>query len=115
MNIDNLTLGEIKKLQSLFSKETAQTLSESHPFDIGKQYFIRTVTHYFTGKLEAVYPQEFVFSSVSWIADTGRYSDALKDHSFNEVEPYPDGDVIIGRGSLIDMCEFTGTLPRSKK
>jgi hypothetical protein len=51
----------------------------------------------------------------AWISDTGRFSDALKNAEFSEVEPFPDGQVIVGRGAIVDACEWKGSLPRKKK
>ena len=74
----------------------------AYPYEIGKNYFIKTVTHYFTGTLLYVGTHELLLENVSWIADTGRFSNALKEGRFDEVEPYPEGHVIIGRGSIVD-------------
>ncbi|MDD5189429.1 MAG: hypothetical protein PHE50_00120 [Dehalococcoidales bacterium] len=85
-----------------------------NPFRIGKYYLIRTVTMIITGKVVRVLPSEIVLEEGAWIADTGRFSDALKSANFNEVEPFPSGEVIVGRGSLIDAC-IISTSPRSQK
>lgn len=81
---------------------------------IGKIYLIRTVTMIQTGVLIAVTPQELVLEDAAWIADTGRFSDALASATFNEVEPFPDGPVIVGRGGLIDAVQITKS-PRLQK
>jgi hypothetical protein len=95
-------------------KKVATKSEASHPFEIGKQYLMRTVTNYLVGKLERVTAQEFVMSDSSWIADTGRFYDALRDGKFNEVEPII-GPVIIGRGSLVDCVEWQHRLPMEQK
>ena len=109
MNIDSLTLGEIKQIQTLIG-----TTVDTHPYQIGKNYLIRTVTMIQTGKLVAVTNQELVLEDAAWIADTGRFNECLKNGSFNEVEPFP-GRIIVGRGSVIDATEFNHQLPRSVK
>ena len=109
MNIDSLTLGEIKQIQTLIG-----TTVDTHPYQIGKNYLIRTVTMIQTGKLVAVTNQELVLEDAAWIVDTGRFNECLKDGSFNEVEPFP-GRIIVGRGSVIDATEFNHQLPRSVK
>jgi hypothetical protein len=108
--IDNLTIGAAKQLAALFSQPAQD---DSH-WEIGKVYLIRTVTMIDTGRLVAVTPQELVLEDAAWIADTGRFSDAIKAASFNEVEPFPDGRVIVGRGAVIDACVI-GTVQRSRK
>lgn len=86
----------------------------NHPYNVGKNYFIRTVTHHLTGKLIAVHEQELVLEQAAWIADDGRFADALKKCEFNEVEPFPAGPVIVGRGSIIDAVEIE-KIPTSQK
>lgn len=80
---------------------------KSNPFmEVNKTYFIRTVTHYFTGRLIWVGEKELVLDQACWIADTGRFNEFIKEQTVNESEPFPnDRPVIIGRGSIIDMVE----------
>ena len=78
----------------------AQT--DSCPWQIGKIYLIRTVTMIDTGRLVAVHEHELVLEDAAWIADTGRFADAVRKAEFGEVEPFPDGEVIVGRGAVID-------------
>jgi hypothetical protein len=88
--------------------------TENHPFNIGKNYLIRTVTMIQTGKLVAVYPTEIVLEEAAWIADTGRFADNLVSCSFEEVEPFPEGQIIVGRGAIIDAVMIS-KLPREQK
>jgi hypothetical protein len=84
------------------------------PWRIGANYLIRTVTMIDTGRLVDVTPTELVLEDAAWIADTGRFSGAVSKASFGEVEPFPAGRVIIGRGAVIDAVEIH-TVPRSQK
>ncbi len=111
MEIGDLTLNQLREIQAMGNDVSCNT----HPYHVGEKYFIRTVTHYFTGILEAVYEHELVINSAAWIADTGRFNRMLKDGSMNEVEPYPDGQVVIGRGAIIDACVVDFELPRNEK
>jgi hypothetical protein len=114
MNIESLTIGEARAIAALFQGQL-QTAPASNPFEIGKNYFIRTVTHHLTGKLIEVYPTELVLVDAAWIADDGRLADALKSEEFSEVEPFPDDRrVIVNRASLID-AQTIKKLPRSQK
>lgn len=110
MNINDLTIGEAKELTKLFDKGEA-----AHPYVVGKNYFIRTVTHYYTGKLVQVTNQELVLEDAAWIADTGRYQQALVTGSLSEVEIYPAGQVIVGRGAVVDASVWAHTLPKEQK
>jgi hypothetical protein len=113
INIDELTLGQLKELR-LTLGQSPQT-SAPHPYEVGKNYFLRTVTHHLTGRLVEVGPQELVLEDAAWIADDGRFSDAMATGAFDEVEPYPEGRLIVGRASLIDAKTIPFALPRSKK
>ena len=111
MDIDNMTVKEIKHIQSLLKGGSEE---KSHPYQVGKNYFIRTVTHYYTGKLLRVTAKELVLSDAAWIADSGRFHDALKTGNLNEVEPFT-GDIIVGRGAVIDAVIWTHDLPKAQK
>ncbi len=85
-------------------------------WEIGANYFIRTVTFHFTGRLKAVTQHELWLEDAAWIADDGRFTQAVESGVFNEVEPYPSGrTVAVGRGSLIDAHKMVKELPRSQK
>ena len=89
---------------------------KEHPYTLNENYFIRTVTFHYTGKLIEVYPNELVLKDASWIPDDGRFADALQTGDFNEVEPYPcEENVIIGRGAIIDATIFNHPLPKAQK
>jgi len=88
----------------------------NHPYKVGENYFIRTVTFHYTGRLVAVYDHELVLKTAAWIAVDGRFSDTLAKGTYNEVEPYPeDTEVIIGRGSVVDACVILHPLPTVQK
>lgn len=109
MKIEDMTIGQARELAAMFGKQ-----QDTGPWEIGENYLIRTVTMIDTGKLIAVTSQELVLEDAAWIADTGRFSDAVAKSEFGEVEPFPAGKVIIGRGSIIDAVKIK-TVPRSQK
>ena len=84
------------------------------PFQKGKNYLIRTVTHYYTGRLVAIFEKELVLEDAAWIADTGRFATALKSGNLNEVEPM-EGPVVVGRGAIIDASIWKHALPNQQK
>ena len=83
-------------------------------WEIGKNYLIRTVTMIDTGRLAAVGDHELVLEDAAWVADTGRFQQALENCSFSEVEMFPKGRVIIGRAAVIDAVQIE-TLPTKQK
>jgi len=99
-----------KKLAKSAVKKPLKVRAGKDNFVVGKIYFIQTVTLYYTGLLIGVNKDEFLLCDAAWIADTGRFADALKSLSFSEVEPFPDGvEVIVGRGALIAAWQITAT------
>ena len=108
--LDDLTIGDARRLASMFGAQSIDTSA----WEIGKNYLIRTVTMIDTGRLVAVTEHELILEDAAWIADTGRFADALKKCTFNEVEPFPDGRVIIGAGSVVDCVKVSQT-QRSQK
>ena len=81
---------------------------------VGTNYLVRTVTHYYTGKLLSLADGVLTLGEAAWIADTGRFSVALADGVLNEVEPYP-GEVLVMIGAVVDACEWKHPLPRERK
>ncbi len=112
IDIESLTVKEVREIARL-AGSGFQPPAE-HPWQIGKIYLIRTVTMIQTGRLTRVTPQELVLEDAAWIADTGRFANALISLNFAEVEPFPPGEVIVGRGSLIDAVEISD-VQRSQK
>lgn len=113
MNINELTLGQIKEINAMTSVSKE---SPANPYKIGQGYFIRTVTMSYTGRITAVHAQEIELSDACWIADSGRFHKALKGEwdSSSELEPFPS-PVIIGRGAIIDACPLSCELPKAVK
>ena len=112
--IENLTIAEAREIASMFGTNLPAS-GASHPFEVGENYYIRTVTHHLTGKLVEVHATELVLEQACWIPSDGRFADAIEKSKFDEVEPFPKKSrVIIGRGSLIDAVTIE-TLPVSQK
>lgn len=110
MNLEEITLGQLRTLEGLLGKSEPK-----HPYEVGQNYIVRTVTMIFTGKLTLVGDKEIVLEDCAWIAETARWADSLKTGELNEVEPYPTGKVIVGRGAIIDAAIWAHELPRAQK
>lgn len=115
MNLNEMKLGDLLQLANAVGATRAD---DSH-WEVGSAYFIRTVTHHYTGRLIKVTPAELVIEDAAWIADDGRFAQFLKDGATGdsvEIEPYPDGArVILGRGGILDAVKWTAKLPREQK
>lgn len=81
---------------------------------LGEKYLIRTVTMMLTGRLVYLDDKELVLEDAAWIADSGRFSEALKTGKLNEVEPFP-GEAGVGRGAIVDFAVWGHELPKVVK
>lgn len=79
----------------------------------GKNVLIRTVTNFYTGHVVQETKKFLRLETAAWIADTGRFSDALSKSLFDEVEPYPR-PVIVMTAAIVDVTEI-GDLPTKQK
>jgi hypothetical protein len=83
------------------------------PFEVGKAYFIRTVIYHVLGRVKKITGKFLEMEDASWIADSGRFSNAISEGKLDEIEP--TGDAIVNTDSIIDAYEWKHKLPREQK
>jgi len=107
---------ELDKLEKkVKTKKSALTYkNQDLPFKIGDAYFIRTVTYFATGKVKAIVGQFLILDEAAWIADTGRFSEAIMKGILNEVEPV-EVDMFVNVNSITDAFVWKHKLPRDQK
>lgn len=109
------TLNKLLKLVDLVEEEDETAVGHwigAFPFE--GPVIIRTVTHYYTGKVMQSRDGFVILNEAAWIADTGRWSECLKTGTVKEVEPFP-GEVAISLGSIIDVSPWNHNLPQTVK
>ena len=96
------------------------SVTEKLPFKVGASYFIRTVTYHLVGKVTSIALGSqswgggfLVLSDASWIADSGRFMQAIQDGKLNEVEPV--GEVIVNLAAITDAFPWKHALPKEQK
>jgi hypothetical protein len=95
------------------NKKVAKVTDSNLPFVIGQSYFIRTVTYHLVGNVTAIKAGFLVLQGSSWIADSGRFMQAIKNGSLNEVEPV--GDAIVNLSAITDAFPWLHNLPTVQK
>jgi hypothetical protein len=97
-----------------------EQLNEEERFDVnelkdfvGKKFFIRTVTYHLVGEVKKIVGNFFVLENASWIADSGRFMEAIKKGILNEVEPV--GDALVNINSITDIFPWIHKLPSEQK
>jgi len=117
MNFDDLTIAEVRHLAAMAHQFLGGPVvpALSSAYKVGESRMFRTVTHIITGRIVSIHSDGIVVTDAAWVADTGRYSGAVATATFSEVEPYPDGAlVVVNASAMIDSVEIK-TLPRVQK
>jgi hypothetical protein len=94
-------------IEAVSSKDT-ETLET--PFEIGKNYYVRTFTYHSLGKLKAITGAFMVLEDGGWVADSGRFNEFLSGTPPKEFEKC-DEDIIIPLNSIADAHLFKSKLP----
>jgi len=118
VDLNELTIGEVKQLQSLLAGNIPSRGERKHDFEVGKRYFIRSVTHHLLGEVVEVCDLCVVLEKCTWIADDGKFSAAMRgewsDSAEHEIYP-PEVRVSVYFGGLIDSCQWAKPLITSTK
>ena len=102
----------LQKIKEESGKELLSTI-ESYKDFIGKCWFIRTVTYHWVGKVVKIVGNHFQLENASWVADSGRFMNAITQGNLNEVEPVGNAFVLIS--SMVDIIPWTHKLPTEQK
>lgn len=80
---------------------------------VGGKYFFRGVTMYMVGEVKKVVGRFVYLKNASWIADTGRFNEAIKNGTLNEVEPV--GEAFVNLDTVVDFFPWKHKLPTDVK
>ena len=80
---------------------------------IGKKFFFRSVTYHHVGLVKKVWGNIIELEDASWVADSGRFMNAIKEGTLKEVEP--SGTVFINMAANIDFLPWNHPLPTKQK
>jgi hypothetical protein len=80
---------------------------------VGGKWFIRTVTFHLVGRVVRRAGQFLMLKDASWIADSGRFMQAIKSGELAEVEPV--GDAVVNISSVVDAFPWLHDLPTKQK
>jgi hypothetical protein len=96
-------------------KATSITSEDTDVFELfkGKNIFVRTVSYHQIGRCLGVKDGFLLLENASWVASSGRFNEALVKGTLDEVEPFPDGIILVGIASIVDVTEWRHKLPRA--
>ena len=101
-----------QKIKDQLSEDEKIDVSTLEDF-VGKKWFIRTVTYHTVGKITKLVGKFAILENASWVADSGRFMQAIKDGILDEVEPV--GNCIVNLDSVVDMFSWKHKLPKEQK
>ena len=76
---------------------------------VGKSFYFRTVTYHLTGRVIKVLGNFLVLEDAAWVADSGRFSNAINNGKLSEVEPV--GNAVINISTVTDFFPWKHKLP----
>lgn len=103
----------VKKLLELAVCDETKLCNIDHPFKEGESYFIRTVTYHFIGTIKEIVGKWIVLKDASWVADSGRFHEALEKGTLNEVE-YME-KAIVNMDTITDATPWNNKTPKDSK
>lgn len=80
---------------------------------VGKKFFFRTITYHLVGKVEGLIGKIVVLANASWVADSGRFMQAIKEGKLYEVEPV--GTAYINLATVTDFFPWLHPLPTEQQ
>jgi len=101
-----------EKIKDQLSQEKIKEI-ENYDDMIGQKYFFRTVTYHLVGKVTKRIGSFLKLEQSSWVADSGRFMQAIKDGTLNEVEPV--GIAYVNMESVTDMFPWNHPLPTKQQ
>ena len=113
---------QLALINNIFGKNDVEVnnsnISNVDPIlEVGKCYLFRGVTNYILGRIELIDREKdrVKVSDASWVADTGCWSELLKNgcKGFKEVEPCPSFS-IVNLSACNDIAPWEHDLPRKR-
>ena len=101
-----------EKIKNQLQEEEKIELSTYDDF-VGKKWYIRTVTYHQVGECVKRIGMFLQLKDASWVADSGRFSNALKTGILDEVEPV--GDCLVNLNAIADIFLWKHALPKEQK
>ena len=80
---------------------------------VGKRFFFRTVTYHLVGEVTGRIGNFLRLENASWIADSGRFMNAIVDGTLKEIEPV--GVAWINLDTVTDFFPWKHPLPEDQK
>jgi len=101
---------QVEQLIELLKLTGNEEYNNSIPFEIKSSYFFRTVTYHIVGTVKSVSGKFLVLEDAAWVADSGRFQQAINGGKLDEVEPVKV-ETYLNIDSITDAFEWKHKLP----
>lgn len=82
---------------------------------VGHKLFFRTVTYHALGEVKKIVGRFLHLKTASWVADTGRFANFIKDGVQTSSEIEPVGEMFLNMDTVVDFFVWKHTLPTEQK
>lgn len=80
---------------------------------VGSKFYFRTVTYHTVGEVTKIVGRFVHLKGASWVADSGRFNEAIKNGTLSEVEPV--GIAFVNLDTVVDFFPWKHKLPTEVK
>lgn len=105
---------DLKKVQDLLGINGFKEI-QSYEDLVGEKIFFRTVTYHALGEVKKIVGRFVHLKSASWIADTGRFMNFLKDGVQENSEIEPVGEMFLNMDTVVDFFYWKHKIPTEQK
>ena len=94
-----------EQLEAVKEKLGVDSFKEISSYEdlVGEKMFFRTVTYHALGEVKKIVGRFVYLKGASWIADTGRFSDWIKNGVQTNSEIEPVGEMFLNLDTVVDM------------
>jgi len=82
---------------------------------VGSKFFFRTVTYHVVGEVKKIVGRFVHLKNASWVADTGRFSNFIKDGVQTASEIEPVGEQFLNLDTVVDFFPWKHSLPSKQQ
>ena len=101
----------LEKIKDQLGEESFKDIDSLQDM-VGEKYFFRTVTYHLTGRVKKVIGSLLELENAAWIADSGRFMNAIKEGTLKEVEPV--GRAYVNINTVTDIFPWKHKLPEKQ-
>jgi hypothetical protein len=106
-----------EQLEAVKEKLGVDSFKEISSYEdlVGEKMFFRTVTYHALGEVKKIVGRFVYLKNASWIADTGRFGDWIKDGVQTNSEIEPVGEMFLNLDTVVDFFTWRHKLPTTQK